>query len=198
MNQAPRCPAGDVCLPPANTSSQDSLLIVRVRAAVRYAARTLGLRATPDEIDDLSQEVLLRLWQRYPSRWGRYSRQLVNRVAVRLAIDEVRYATAKKRDIRRTASLEQAGHVSLCATPLDEALSAREELNDRLSNCRRTLPPEEWRLFIALHVYGVTSREAAALFGSSSVSLDTRSLRIRRRLTRHGIELRRRASGGAS
>ncbi len=197
MNQAPRCPAGDVCLPPAN-SSRLPVLVIRARAAVQYAARTLGLRPALLDTDDLAQEVLLRLWQRYPSSWGRYSRRLVNRVALRLVIDAMRYATARKRDIRRTAPLEQAGHVSLFVRDVDEDLIAREELRHRLGGCRHALAPEHFRLFLALHVFGFTSRQAAVLFGSAPATLDTRSLRLRRRLALSGITLARRSAGGAT
>lgn len=197
MNQAPRCPAGDVCLPPAN-SSRLPILVVRARAAVQYAARTLGLRAELLETDDLAQELLLRLWQRYPSSWGRYSRRLVNRVALRLVIDAMRYATARKRDIRRTAPLEEAGHVSLFVRDVDEALVAREELRRRLDGCRHALAPEDFRLFLALHVFGLTSRQAAVHFDASPATLDVRSVRLRRRLALSGIRVARRSAGGTT
>lgn len=198
MTLAPLCPTGDVCPSPAIQPPPTSVLVIRTRASVRYAVQTLGIGATREEVDDLVQETLLRLWTRYPKRWCRYPRRLTNRVALRILVDRLRFATAKKRDARKAVSLESAAEVSLDTSEPDDALIAREELDERLRLCRAALPREHWRTFVALFVLGLTSRQAATLFGCKPSALDARSLRIRRALALRGIAVPRRRRGGRS
>lgn len=198
MTLAPVRQAGDVCPSPAIQPCPTSVLVIRTRAAVRYAFRTLGIRATREEVDDLMQETLLRLWTRYPKRWCRYPRRLMNRVALRILVDRFRFATAKKRDARKVVPLESAAALSVCTSPPDESLIAREELDERLRSCRAALPKEHWRAFVALFVLGLTSRQAATLFGCTPSTLDARSFRIRRALAERGITVPRRRRGGRS
>ena len=198
MTLAPVRQAGDVRPSPGRPPSPTSVLVIRTGASVRYALQTLGIRATREEVDDLIQETLLRLWTRYPKSWCRYPRRLTNRVALHILVDRLRFATAKKRDARKAVSLESAGAVSLDAPPMDDALVAREELDERLRSCRAVLPPAHWQVFVALFVLGLTSREAAVLFGCKASTLDARSLRIRRALALRGITVPRRRRGGRS
>lgn len=199
MNLAPPCPAGDPCPSPATPPPcPTSVLMIRVRASARSALQTLDLRASREEADDLVQETLLRLWTRYPQRWGRYPRRLTNRVALRILVDRLRFATAKKRDRRRVVSLETAAEVSPAEVSLDDALAAREDLAERLRFCRDVLSADHWRAFVALFVLGLTSREAAARFGCKSSTLDVRAVRIRKVLAERGMSLPRRPRGGRS
>lgn len=199
MTLAPVRQVGDVCPSPASLQPcPTSVLVIRTRASVRYAFQTLGIHATREEVDELVQETFLRLWTKYPKRWCRYPRRLTNRIALRILVDRLRFATAKKRDVRKAVSLESAGTVSLDTSQPDDALIAREELEERLRLCRAVLPAEHWRAFIALFVLGLSSRQAAALFGCKPSTLDARSLRIRRVLAERGIAVPRRRRGGRS
>jgi DNA-directed RNA polymerase specialized sigma24 family protein len=101
--------------------------LAAIRRTIRLTAARFNQWLSSDCVQDLVQEVLLRLWkckmeEKLNSRPG-----YVHRVAANVAIDQLRRRGAKKRDVRRTVSLDvEVMRLPSPPTP-EEILSEQEE-----------------------------------------------------------------------
>lgn len=176
-----------------------------VRLAVRYRLSQIGANSDPDRVDDLSQEVWLRLLERdharRPGPRGEHeleTAQYLRRVAATVVVDAWRDEHAVKRHPAQLESLERLSGrgVDSCADrrgcPLGRA-EARDFLVGFLRDCRRLLGrrPVRERLRAVRLVWfdGMTSAEAARELGGdwTSGTVDCLLMRLRRRLAAEGI-----------
>jgi DNA-directed RNA polymerase specialized sigma24 family protein len=104
--------------------------LASIRRTIRLTAARFNQWLSSDCVQDLVQEVLLRLWkcgmeEKLNTRPG-----YVHRVAANVAIDELRRRGAKKRDVRRTVRLDvEVLRLPSPPTP-EEILIEREEVED--------------------------------------------------------------------
>lgn len=167
-----RCPnasIGDALFPAhqpvAMTDQQGSVLarlVEQFDTVIRGVARTRGFTAA--EIDELVQEIRVRLWRSQPSEQNleRIGASYVQRVAMTAAIDMLR-----RRRSRREDSLDQ-----LAATPETPAVlqvPPKDGADDAEIACRLELAlahlPRNRRLVVQLHLEGYARPEIAALTG---------------------------------
>ena len=154
----------------------------RSTRSVRATARRYHLRYHDEDLEDLVQESLLRLWRRAKSgvvlqRPGQYAASSARTTVV----DSIRMRLAGKRDERLTTPLEDrqfAGGTS----PEEDFLDA--EAIARTSQCCKALLTElEKQTFDLVFVLGLSAGEAANSLGASRTAIETRLYRIRRKLT---------------
>lgn len=197
MTLAPVCPRGAVRSSSGQPlSSHSQALVGHVRAAISRAGRGWSVPLSLEDVEDLTQEALLRLWSRYPKRWEQYPRRLVNRVAASVVIDAARQSTASKRDRRRRTNLE-AVELALVSDPqVVDRLMAREELAERLNLCQKELTPAQFRVLVLAYFVGLSSREVAARMALAVSTVDATASRLRARLARRGIAVPRRTLRG--
>lgn len=184
MTPAPVCPGADARPP---TSSP---VVTQARKSVAYALRARNLPISREAIEDLTQETLLRFWQRYPALWRDGHRGLLAKVARSVVLDAFRRELAGKRDARRTVALESLQRVPISPTIL-QGLHAREVLASVLAACRRALSGEDFRCFTLIAIEGLTAREAAPLLEIAPSSVNTRWHRLRQKLADLGLEVHR-------
>jgi len=109
--------------------------LVVIQRTITKTAWSFGHRLSPECVEDLVQEVFLRLWK------SRAEAKLVcvpfvRRVAANVTIDSLRQRGAKKRRIRRTLSLEaEMARWHSHRTP-EEALIEREEAQQLIETDR--------------------------------------------------------------
>lgn len=146
-----------------------SRCIPRMVAALN---RRTGAPFDPHELDDLSQEVLVTVWEKLKTFEGKASLEAwVYRIALLKFLNRRR----RKHSHSRTALGLEADEVQ-GETPL-----ARVEF-EGLHHCLEELPLREADLLRAKHFEGRTFEEIADRTGTSSNTLKTRYYRARQRL----------------
>jgi len=150
-----------------------------IRDSIKKTALRFNERLSPDSIEDLVQEVFLRLWRLgAEEKLGRCP-TYVWRVAVNVTIDAIRRNRAKKRTLRsRRCSVEMMYPPT--PTP-EEIILAREELQLHLAQCRALLSRRAYRAFVLVCMVGFPRREVTSLVGMQPRSIDTMLSHLRRR-----------------
>lgn len=109
--------------------------LVVIERSITKTARSFGHRLSPECVEDLVQEVFLRLWKSRAE--GKLACvPFVRRVAANVTIDSLRQRGAKKRRVRRTLSLQaEMARWRSSRTP-EEILIEREEAQKVLETNR--------------------------------------------------------------
>lgn len=186
---------------------------VRLRSRVRRVLLQIGLRAFPELVEEVMQEVYCRLLERGAARLRRCRGETVpeliaflGTIAERVVLDHVRVATALKRSGLAAIRLGGMGRrarraVERLADPgptPEQVVLRREQHRVLLDRCRRLpgLGPgsrNAWVIRLAF-LEGYSSREISAAAGGRLTphGIDNLVHRIRRRLARSGLEIPRR------
>ena len=132
----------------------------------RYLARTRA--GDDDEIEDLCQEALTRLYVAAEQERPRHAKSFLFTIARRLVIDQVRRAQIVQID--RVADLDSL------SVPVDEVdaerhLSAREELA-LLQRALGALPPRCRAVMEMRRIQGLTQRQTARRLGISESAVE--------------------------
>ena len=176
------------------TNSLSPDLHASIRRLIRWTAAVRGVRLQDDAIDDLAQDLLLRLWERGVPREVEDFPAYVLRAASNLTIDAVRRGRAKKREA--PGSTDGEGAVLMApwpATPEQTAIG-RDSLHHKLAECRRLLSARQYRIFALTYLAGFTNREVGAREGLRPGNVDSILFRLRRALGGTGVVIRCRAS----
>jgi RNA polymerase sigma factor (sigma-70 family) len=185
----------------------------RLRSRVRRVLSRMSLRAFPELVEELMQEVYCRLLESGAERLrrcrGGTEPELISFmgiIAERVVLDHMRLASASKRRGRTTIRLGRLGRrsrraVQRLADPRpnpEEDVLRRERRRLLLDECRRLrgLGPGRrnvWVMRMAVFE-GYSSREISAAAGGHLTPrrIDNLVHRIRRRLARSGLEVPRR------
>jgi RNA polymerase sigma-70 factor, ECF subfamily len=144
-------------------------------ALIRAKHRKLGSPLSPDQLEDVTQNVLLALWEKLASFDGRVP---LPAWAVGFGAFEILKALGRKnRHRERTGELPDV---------IDPRQPLDVEAGDRLASMLSRLPPEDLDILQAKHIEGRTFTEIAARIGCPAASVKTRYYRaleaIRRRL----------------
>ena len=142
------------------------------------ALKRLAWSYAPDQIDDLVQEIALRLWKGLPGFRGDSSEKTwLYRVAHNTAVD---FVTGQ----RRRAAREQTGEPSEVATTMASPESAAIQHQQRRLLCAAIegLPLID-RQIVVLHLEGLSASEIEDVTGLSSGNVATRLTRARQKLT---------------
>ena len=176
------------------TTSLSPDLLAGVRRRIRWTAAVRGVRLQDDAVDDLAQDLLLRLWERGVPREVEDFPAYVLRAASNLTIDAVRRDRAKKRET--PASTDCGSAVSGPAWPAtpEQTAIGREGLRHKLAECRSLLSARKYRIFALTYLAGCTNREVAASVGLRPGNVDSILFRLRRALKGSGLVPRTRAS----
>lgn len=167
----------EACLA-SNDSAISELIAAHRPAIVRLTWSLLG----GDEVDDVCQDVYLRVFKRlgdfeHRSRLGTW----IYRIA--LNVIRNRQRTARRRRAAAHLSLDDIGHRDQCKSFVHattaEALSESDEDARRLRRAIRRLPPVQRRALI-LWTYGDSSYAAIAQSTGLSVPEVNRTLRLAR------------------
>ena len=143
--------------------SFEDLCRAHERRVLRVAWRMLGRLA---DAEDVSQEVFLRLHRHY-SKLDLTERSLaawLYQVTLNVCRDHLRRA-------RPVTEWNEDAHRSLQPTPEAAAVAAQQR--DRLAEAILQLPEKERAALVLREIEGLTSAEAAAILGSSEVTVRT-------------------------
>jgi RNA polymerase sigma factor (sigma-70 family) len=171
-------------------------LLVGIRRRIGWTARRSGVRLQADAIDDLTQDLLLRLWQRGTTTAVGDFRAYALCCAGNLTIDALRRRGAKKRSAPGTANGNGAELLPNWPATPEETTIGRDELRHHLAQCRRLLSARQYRIFTLVYVAGYTSREVGERIGLETSSVDSVLHRLRRSLGDSGVVIRPRALKG--
>lgn len=172
-----------------------------VRRAVHGVLLRFGVRADPDRLRDLEQEVWCRLLERQRSgRLGPRGRHVgetvryLRRVAVSTVVDHLRSAGAAKRRPVALVPIEETdprGPADPRADP-EGGLIARDELRRRVAAWRRALggrgAKDRFRIVRLAWIHGLSSAEIAERLGGGWTpgGIDSMLCRLRARLAARG------------
>jgi RNA polymerase sigma factor (sigma-70 family) len=171
-------------------------LLAGIRRRIGWTARRSGVRLQDHAIDDLTQELLLQLWQRgVTTAVGDFPAYVLSSAA-NLTIDALRRRGAKKRLAPETANGNGAMLVAPWPPTPEQAVIGRDELRHHLARCRRLLSARQYRIFTLIYVAGFTSREVGERIGLETSSVDSVLHRLRRALGESGVVIRPRAARG--
>ena len=171
-------------------------LLTSIRRRIRWTAAVRGVRLQDDAVDDLTQDLLLRLWERgVPGEIEDFTAYVL-RAAANLTIDTVRRGRAKKREAPSSTTDESAASVSTWPATPEQTAIGRDALRQKLADCRRLLSARQYRIFTLSYIAGFTNREVGAREGMRPDSVDATLFRLRRALGRCGVVLRPRAARG--
>jgi RNA polymerase sigma factor (sigma-70 family) len=176
------------------TTSLSLDLHASIRRKIRWTAAARGVRLQDDAIDDLAQDLLLRLWERGVPREVEDFRAYALRAASNLTIDAVRRGRAKKREVPASLDSESAVLVSTWPATPEQTVIGRDSLHHRLAECRRQLSTRRYRIFALTYLAGFTNREIGAREGLRPGTVDSILFRLRRALGGNGVVIRCRAS----
>lgn len=185
-----RVPSEDVCL--RSLLFQESTRRFIVRTICQYSA-SRGHRLRPEEVEDVAQETLLRLWRVAakvsPVRLGSYLRQSARNAV----IDQLRHEHAAKRGHGARDRPSDLERIEADDRSVEEILQGKADLDERLNGLRRVLSPRDVKVLRLVFGAGLTSSEAAARLHVSASSIDSIVFRARARLAAcRGLVLRTR------
>ena len=169
-------------------------LLARVRCRIRWTATVRGVRLQDDAIDDLAQDLLVRLWERGVPREVEDLPAYVLRAANNLTIDAVRRGRAKKREVPASTEGEKGALVAAWPHTPEQTAIGRDDLHHRLAECRRLLSARQYRIFALTYLAGFTNREVGAREGLRPGTVDSILFRLRRALGGNRVVIRCRAS----
>jgi RNA polymerase sigma factor (sigma-70 family) len=165
------------------------------RGIVRTIRKTVLVNNVhaPESLDDLVQEVLLRLWKCGKLEKLMTSPEYVDQVATHAVIDVIRRCRAQKRTMRPWARVDLK---DLCGsrprTP-EELLIAREEFRLLIKRCRMQLSKRMFRTLVLVHLAGLPRSEVGLRLGLSRAGVDIELHRMRRVLRSGGARLQNEA-----
>lgn len=162
-------------MPDADAETLFKEWLVEHRGAVLKVARAYTI--TPEEGQDLAQEILLQVWRSLPQFQGRASATTwCYRVALNTALAwhrKERHRLARQRPLLDEVNLPAIGDIAREV--------ARRELVERLYAAIRRLPKAEAAL-VLLHLDGLGYREVAEVLGISEVNVGVKLNRARKAL----------------
>jgi RNA polymerase sigma-70 factor (ECF subfamily) len=130
----------------------------------------------PEERAELLQEMRLQLWRAYPRyQQGTPFSTWMYRVALNVAISQLRAATAQQRDVHATEALEDDAPEPGC-----DGGEQAEQLRTLWALIQRL--PELDRALILMALDGIDAADIAAALGLSVSNVGTRLQRIKTRL----------------
>jgi RNA polymerase sigma factor (sigma-70 family) len=171
-------------------------LLAGIRRRIWWTARRSGVRLQDHAIDDLTQDLLLRLWERGVTSAVGDFRAYALCCAANLTIDCLRRRGAKKRSAPGTANGNGAELLPNWPATPEETAIGRDELRHQLAHCRRLLSARQYRIFELVYVAGYTSREVGERIGLHTSSVDSVLHRLRRSLGDSGVVIRPRVLKG--
>ena len=134
----------------------------------------------PETVDDLVQEVLLRLWRSGKLGMLTTCPEYVDQVATHSVIDSIRRCRAKKRMVQPWARVDLK---DLCGrrprTP-EELLIAQEEFRLLIKRCRMRLSKRMFQALVLVHLAGLPRCEVGLQLGLSRAGVDIELHRMRR------------------
>ncbi len=133
----------------------------------------------PDEIDDLRQEVYVRVYEAGLARRPPATNFFVFSVARNLLTDRLRRRRVVTIDLM--ADLESL-NVFSDEMPADQALSGRQELA-RLQQALDGLPPKCREVFVLRKIEGLSQREAAERLGVTESTIEKQTGKAMRALS---------------
>ena len=156
-----RCRRGDVLA--------FGLLVSRHEARVRaLVGRILGAGATPDDVDDATQDVFVQAWRALPRFRGdaRFSTWLY-RVATNLAIKQW-HRGRRRQNVVAEGDLPEAVRAALTDPGMGPSEVAERRAQDRALRAAIETLPEKQRTVILLHYFeDYTCEEMAQMVGCS-------------------------------
>ncbi|HEY8105239.1 MAG TPA: sigma-70 family RNA polymerase sigma factor [Gemmatimonadales bacterium] len=152
---------------PTDLSVPLERLVTRFARMVRHVGRGRGLD-DPD-LDELLQEVRIRLWRARGGVIGGLNAAYVHRTAVSAALDIIR-----RRRRAREEPIESAGSFAGTSRTADAAEAG--DLVERVTQAMESLPPSR-RPVVRMHLAGYPREEIAELLGWSEAK--TRNLLYR-------------------
>ena len=176
------------------TNSLSPDLLGSIRRLIRWTAEVRGIRLQEDAIDDLAQDLLLRLWERGVPREVEDFPAYVLRAASNLTIDAVRRGRARKREAPAATDRESAVLGPAWPATPEQTVIGRDALGHRLAECRRLLSARQYRIFALTYLAGFTNREIGARESLRPGTVDSILFRLRRALGGNGVVIRCRAS----
>lgn len=185
-----RVSSEDVCL--RSLLSQESTRQL-IKGAIRQYSAARGHRLRAEDVEDVAQVTLLRLWRAAKRISPESPRAYIRQSARNAVTDLFRYENAAKRgygERARPADLEQTAADD---PSIEESLLTKEALEERLAVLRNALSPRAMTVLRLVFGAGLTSSEAAARLNVSVASIDSIVFRARDRLAaRCGVSLRSR------
>lgn len=169
-------------------------LLAGIRRRIRWTAALQGVSLQEDSAEDLTQDLLLRLWERgVPSEVENFPAYAL-RAASNLTVDALRRSRSKKRTSPTDTTDE--GAVLGAPWPLtpEQIAIGRDSLRHELAECRRLLSARQYQLFALIYLAGFSPREVSKRVGLSSGNVHALLASLRRALRGGGVVLRPRAA----
>lgn len=187
-----RVSSEDVCLSSLLSKESTRQLI---KGAIRQYSAARGYRLRAEDVEDVAQETLLRLWRAAkrisPARLRAYIKQSARNAVT----DLLRYETAAKRGYGEHPYPSDLEQIAADTQNIGESLQAKEAFEEQFEILRNVLPPRAVAVLSLVLGAGLTSSEAAARLQVSVTSIDSIVFRARSRLAaRCGLSLGSRRS----
>ncbi|MCH7665247.1 MAG: sigma-70 family RNA polymerase sigma factor [Acidobacteria bacterium] len=163
-----------------------------IALSIRRTAHEFSVLIHPEDVEDLTQDVLLRLWERQPECAPECRTAYIRRVARNLTVDALRRRGAAKRSDSRTFRLDDVTNLRDRSPGPLTLLVAREELQQRITACRRHLSDSQLHIFFLVYLNDLKTKEAVRITGQSISAIDSTIYRARRRLRENGIHVKER------
>jgi RNA polymerase sigma-70 factor (ECF subfamily) len=164
------------------------LVRAQQRRVFSLLANVLGRSA---EVEDLAQQVFLKVYQALPRFDFRASFSTwVYRIAVNEAYDHLRRRRAQKAPGVREVPVGSYIELARLAPGSEPDAARRLELRETVERLLRELPPEDRMLLLLREVEGLSIGEMAEVTGLNANTVKVRLFRARQRL----LERRRRAA----
>jgi len=119
--------------------------VAAIRRMVTKTAATFGQRLSPECVEDLMQEVFLRLWKS-KAEDKLTCLPYVRRVAANVTVDLLRRQRAKKRKARRSMSIDLKRSLWRSSLTPEEVLIEREEAQRLLETDRALKRRVKWAI----------------------------------------------------
>lgn len=182
-----RVPSENVCL--ADILSRDSTRDFILKA-VRRHSRGIGCQLRPDEVEDVAQETLLRLWQAPRTIRPTQLRAYLAQSARSVLVDRLRAANAAKRRESKQKISTDVALVASADPSADEHLALRQEFKERMRSIASVLSPQMMVVLRLVFCAGLTAEEAASHLNVSHSAIESAVHRARTRLaSKLGISL---------
>jgi RNA polymerase sigma factor (sigma-70 family) len=148
-----------------------------IREGIRSTALKFNERLAFDYVEDLVQEVFLRVWKYQAEDKLSRCTNYIRRMAVNVTIDAILKNRAKK----RMGGIRGAAAWALPSTHTPEdILLAQEDLRLRLTQCRALLTKRAYRAFVLVCIMGFARKEAASIVGLRPRTIDNILSQVRK------------------
>ncbi|HEX4952689.1 MAG TPA: sigma-70 family RNA polymerase sigma factor [Thermoanaerobaculia bacterium] len=162
-------------------------LLAGIRRRMRWTAAQWGARLPGDALDDLLQDLLLRLWERgIPPEVESFPAYAL-RAASNLTIDAVRRGRAKKREVPTSTAGEWVALGSTWPPTPEQTAIGRDSLRQQLTECRRLLSARQYQVFALIYLAGFTQQEVGARMGLRPGRVQALLAGLRRVLEASGV-----------